>query len=539
MIFKKLFLPESINNYYLFSKRILGIDIGKTHVNVTQILLSGNTTSIEKNISELIESGQAGSNGERAAIALKKAIAQCDSYDEIRTALSSAQIVFKELNLPFTTRGKIEKVIAFEVEPLLPFSRADSAIDFVITNINQENQSAQVLVAATQKQYIAQHLQIFELAEARPSIITVDLLSVYDLFKLVPQFREQEGIVGLIDLGFNSTRVACIYKNQLRTIRTINKGISYLAKTVADSMGIAPAQALENIIRFGMRETDSPAYHKAIQEALAQLLNDINFTLSSFAYQMKEAKGVSLLLMLGGGAQMRGLPEFVSGTTGIPCEIFDNKKLTELPNVTLKNKIELGPQAMISLSTALPIPLTQGFNLLSADLSQTEQSLVNKQIIVAAFLACVLLSCLTIYTFVATSRLSWAVHAAETEAVAALKEQFPDITQNKLDAAKDDAQEEVAKEEKTWFAFSNRMRSSYLKYLLELHEKIDKQAIGLDLDRINISENTITLKGHVANFDAFRNLRKSVRESDLFGPPEAKEELDFNMTIPLVSAEEE
>jgi type IV pilus assembly protein PilM len=539
MILKKLFLPEEINNYYLFSKRILGVDIGKTHVNITQISLAGKTISIEKNISELIEPGQAGSNGERAALALKKAIAQCDKYDEIRTALSSAQIVFKELSLPFTTRGKIEKIVAFEVEPLLPFTLADAALDFIITQVNQEQQSAHVLVAATQKQYIAQHLQIFELAEIKPNIITVDLLGVYSLYQSIPKFAAREGIVALVDLGFNSTRIACLYKNQLRTIRTINKGIASLAKAIADSMGITPAQALENIIRFGLRETDSPQYHKAIHDALSALWNDVSFTFSSFAHQMKQPGGIEVALLLGGGAQMRGLPEFVSGTIGIPCELFDGSQLADLPHVTLKNKIDLTTNAMISLSAALPTPTMQDFNLLSADLSQTEQSLVNKQIVVAALLSCILLISLIIYTFAATSRLSWAVHAAETEAVAAIKEQFPDVSSGKLDDAKDEAAEEVEKEEKTWGAFSNRVRSSDLQYLFELTNKIDKQSIGLNLEEIKFSENTLILKGHVDSYDAFRNLRKALRESDLFGPPiDPKEELDFTMTIPLMNAEE-
>lgn len=539
MMIKKLFLPEEINNYYLFPKRILGVDIGKTHVHITQILISGTATTVEKTVSENIEPGAATAYGERAAAALQKAIAQCEAYNEIRTALSSAQIVFKELSLPFTTRGKIEKIIGFEVEPLLPFTLADAAIDFVITAVNQEHQSAHVLVAAVQKQYIAQHLHIFEQAGIRPNIITVDLLAVYGLYTSAPKFARQEGFIALVDIGFNSTRIACIYNKQLRTIRTINKGISHLAKAVSDSMGITPAQALENIIRFGLRETDNPTYHKAIHDALSQLTNDMSFTFNSFSYQMKHPKSVDTVYLLGGGAQMRGIMEFISTTLGLPCESFDSELLGDLPGVTFKNKLMISNDTILSLSVALPSPTTKDFNLLSEELSQEQQTLFNKQIIVTGILSLLFIGLLTTYTFMQTSKFSWAVDAAEREAVAALKEQLPDIASNKLDVATDDAQEEVAKEEKTWFAFSNRVRSSYLKYLLELHNRIDKQTIGLTVDRITIAENTVTLKGHVADFDAFRALRKTVRESDLFGQPEAKEELDFTMTIPLINAEEE
>lgn len=537
MIFKELFLPDSINNYYFFTKRILGIDIGKTQVCITQILLSGTNSIVEKNITEPIELGSNG-NGERTSIALKRAVEQCDSFNEIRTSLSSSHVIFKELRLPFTTRGKIEKVIGFEVEPLLPFALDGATIDFIITSIDQEQNNAQVLIAAVQKQYIAQHLQLFEQAGLTPDIITVDLFAIYSAYTMSSE-AQSEGIVALIDAGFMSTRIACIHNKQLRTIRTINKGTFFIVKALSEAMNISPAQAFEYILRFGLKETDNPVYHKTVHTALSQLWGDVNFTLNSFAYQMKETKGIEHIFLFGGEAQIRGIDEFVTAKLNAPCKQLDGALFESTPHLSFKNKLFVGTNSILSFSTALPTNYIQNFNLLSEELSSKEETLFTKQIFVTAFLSICFLAVITSYTFIQTSRFSNQVASAEKEAIKALNEQFPDISSRNLIDAQDEALAEVEKEEKTWFAFSNKVRSSYLKYLLELHNKIDKRAIGLDLDKINIAENTINLRGHVENFDAFRSLRKTLRESDLFGPPEAKEERDFTMTIPIISAEEE
>ncbi len=538
MNLKKLFLPDEINNYYLFTKRILGIDIGKSQVHITQILLSGRFTTVEKTITETIEPGT-NNNSDRTAAALKKAIAQCDAHHEIRTSLSSAHIVFKELRLPFASRAKIEKVVSFEVEPLLPFPVADAAIDFIVTASDQEQSSAQVLVAATQKQYIAQHLQIFEQAGIKTATILVDLFAIYGAYLASPKLSSHEGTIAFVDIGFNSTRIACIANKQLRSIRTINKGIATIARAISDATTSTPAQALENLIRFGLRETDNPTYHKALQAALAQLVSEINFTFASFAFQMKRSPGIDATYILGGGAQMRGIQEFLSASLATTITQLNSELFADIPGTTFKDNLVIDSDSILSFATALPTASMADFNLLPEELSEEQQGLLNKQILVAIFLSIGFLVMITTYTFVLTNKASNAVESAQKTAVDALKEQLPEIKTDRLDDALKDADEEVTKEEKTWFAFSNRVRSSYLKYLLELTNRMDKQTIGLELERINMSENTIVLKGHVANFDAFRNLRKALRESDLFGQPEAKEELDFTMTIPIISTEEE
>src|SRR3972149_10513481 len=114
---RDILLPEQYKGYYVFAKRIIGFDIGKTHVNATQMYLTGRTRIIEKFFEEKLEAGPANNNREKIVKAIQTILAQVDAYDAIHSSLSSAVAVFKELKLPFLQYDKINMVVTYEVEP--------------------------------------------------------------------------------------------------------------------------------------------------------------------------------------------------------------------------------------------------------------------------------------------------------------------------------------------------------------------------------------------------------------------------------------
>jgi len=145
---KEIFLPRYIQGYYLFATRVVGIDIGKTHISATQVYFKGRSTTIEKYIEVPLEVDTGADYHERITAALKIALAQLDSYDYVYSAIASSYAIFKELRVPFTTYETIKKVVQYEVEPMLPFAVQSATIDFVITKKNSEQSSSEIVVSA-------------------------------------------------------------------------------------------------------------------------------------------------------------------------------------------------------------------------------------------------------------------------------------------------------------------------------------------------------------------------------------------------------
>ncbi len=536
---KDIFLPEKINDYYLFSKRVVGVDIGKTHVSAALLYMRGNTITIERCIEEKIENGPAVTHDERSVAALRIIFEQISSYDAVYVALSSSLVVFKELKLPFLSREKIEKVVNFEVEPLLPFSLQDAVIDFIITRQISEEKSSEILVAAVQKKHILHCLEIFGQAEILVDKIIVDFFALYSFYKRIPAYNQLAGSIVLIDFGLQSTRIAYLFDGQLRLIRTLNQGVSHVAKKVSSTLGISANEAMEHIIRFGLEKTDWPEYTQALTESLTSFWRTVNFTLSSFITQTPESK-INKLLLFGGGGQIKGLSSFVSTLLEVPTEIFDPSLILQDKEIKSANKHMVINACVIALSVALPSPIIKYFNFRRNEFKIIDHTLLVKQLIITFLLTSALLLMLVSFYMVQIKKLSREVRGSEQQAISTLKKQF------KIPREEDDleevitiAQEEVAKEQETWFAFSGKSRSSFLQYLLELASNIDRRSLDFTIDNLTISEGTLLLKAKVRDHDALKLLERELRQSKLFSYVEPQDNPSFTMKIILAPTIEE
>lgn len=534
---KNVLLPEKIGSYYLFAKRVLGFDIGKTQVHASQILLNGHDIVLEKTFLETIDLSSQVTYQEKVTHAIRTIASQAHKKCEIYTTISSALMVFKTLKLPFVEREKIAMVIGYEVEPLLPFSGADALIDFIITRENAEDKSSEILVAAIQKNYVLQHMELFLQAGISPTRISIDLFDLYALFKKVPSSETRQGGIALIDIGFTATRIAYVYHGNLRMIRTLSRGVSRFVKQLSESLGVSATDALDNLMRFGLGPSDSSTYSEAIAVIMKSFWQDIQFTLQSFA--TKDAGEISSLILLGGGAHIKNIEESLTKFLGISCESFPIQELFSSGAIKDRTGISIDFLYTQSIATAAPSPLTSSINLRQKELALTDERTFTQQLVVGVFLFLSLFGILIGHYWWQTHKLSAELTESKQEIIDTLKQHFKiPKEETDLDDIIDIAEKEVKKAEQMWFAFSSQARSSFLKYLLALHA-LDKEGLGLEVEHIAISEGTLILKAHVRDYEALKKLEKDIRQSKLFSYIEPQEKTDFTMRITLVKNGEE
>lgn len=541
---RNIFFPEQLNGYYFFDKRVIGFDIGKTHITATLVLLKGYTCTIEKVITEKIINNAGAEYNESVAEALEKVMSAVGAYDEIRTVLPSSAVVFKELKMPFIGRERIAMTVGFEVEPLLPFPLQDAVIDFIVTREHLEEKSSEILVAAVQKQHIAEHLALFAAARLTPSVVGVDLFSLYGLYSKALATGAHAGNVVLVDLGSYTTTLAYIVDGQLRLVRCLPKGSVYLAKYVSDAIGMPYVQVMETIMRYGLEHTEEPAYVKALVQALNTMWKEVAFTLQSFSVQVSFAHEAPRLLLYGGGAGLKGLPKFVAHTIGNPCDIWDVDMLLHDAGVHGSAKSGVSRSTITSVSAALAYAPVTYFSLLKHEFeNQNEIALFDKQFFAACALTLFLVGSLIAVTIADVRSVNREAVASETEARDELKLVLSGLTVSKLDEegnlddVVDTAQELVKNEETLWFSFANPARTSFLKYLLELTSRIDRQGLGFTINKLTIADGVMTLDAQVRDHEALKLLEKELRQSKLFVAVEGQEDPSFrSMKIKLTQA---
>ncbi len=520
---RDIFLPTHIKGYYLFSKRFVGIVIGKNSIQATQARAYGRSVSVDAVIHHPLETEK--NNDQRIIEGLQELKEQLTLPSSIRTPLPSNQVVFKELTLPFTTYDQIKQIVRFEVEPLLPFALSDAIVDFIITKKNEA--SSQIMVAAALKQHIAQHLSYFEQADLYPSTITVDLFDVYGLYELTP--HTHDGVDVLVDLSSQTTRLASITAGQLRVVRTLSHGVTTLAKQMAEKSGVTAHQAMEQLIRTGIESEQDELFDAFWQK--------IQFAINALSNQ-SESKKISHLLLFGYGTHIKNIAEIISKKSGIECKLFNADKLKENSRLNFNNNIKIEPYNLTSIAAAVPTPLMRNFNLCREEFAHSNTSLFVKQIITALVFILLLFGGLMAHTFWQSASLKSAIQQEETEAVEALREHFPDMPED-IDVLEDsiDAAEELLRaQEEMWMAFSTQARMSFLEYLLELSTRINKQELGFTPKQLQIKNGTvgeITLDAKVKDYEALKKLELVLRESTLFSSVQGVDHPEFSMKIKI------
>lgn len=525
-----IFFPDKIGNYYIFGKRILGIEIGKSHIHATLIRASGNIITIERCFQEKIENTAAG-HEERIVEALKKIIAAAGKVHEIKTCISSTLAVFKELKLPFTSYDKIRMIVHFEVEPLLPFPIQDATIDFLIMQEKAEAGS-EVLVVAVQKSHITHQLALCAQAEISPKVITVDLVALYQLFLQIPAYADAAQNHIFIDMGMHATRIASVVNKQLKQIRALPTGISHIVKAAADTLKSTPADVMNQLLRTGLGAGSSPEYTDTITKAFNELWKEIRFTIDSFAINSGNALNI---LLLGDGATIKDIAQVAHAALTMPTQLFDPTKITETKHFVLSKKLQSIPlENSVSTAIAIPAPGEHEFNLRKGEFDTTDTSLFIKQFIVGISLIVLLFLLLIGHIFIQSRRLRNEANASKQEALIALKEQFPSIDQdeNDLEEAVTQAQDELRRQEDLWSKFSPMHRPSYLKTLLELTERIDKDSLGFSIENMTITDAEVGIKGQVRDYDALKLLERELSQSKMLSIlPPAPQEPSFVMKL--------
>lgn len=533
---KNILIPETLGNYYIFPKRIVGFDIDKTHVTATQIYLKGKNITIERCLDEFLDSGNDLTHEEKVVKAIKNIIGSLGKFDEIYTSISSLNVIFKSLRLPFTKYEKIKSIINFEVEPLLPFNSADAVIDFVIIKEIKDENSSEVMVAAVQKSTVEEHVNLFVQAGVQASKVVVDLLSLYSFYKNIPEYKEKEGNVVLIDLGFNLTRLAFISDGRLLFVRTFPKGILSQAKDLAKSYSISQNEAAEIIMRYGYHKDDDQVYKESIDKVAASFWSDIRFTIQSFISKLQQGAELSQVLILGQGAKMPGLTDFVGKFLSVDCQIFRTTSLNSDKNLIIKNSLGIPSSNIISLATVFPSEITDRFNLYRDAQDKANEKVVSKQLVFALTFFILILSMLFVNNYIKIGKLNKEISESEQEVVERLRKKFKLAeTDNTIDEAVATATTELDKIEKV-VSFAGKDRFSYLKYLLGLTEAIDKEGTGIKIDGLRISQvdNNIILSAEVKDYDALNKLARDLRSrKELFSYVPSEQNKKFEMRIEL------
>lgn len=232
---------------------------------------------------------------------------------DIVTALPCQDLFIRTLSFPFRDAAKLEQVVPFEVENLIPMALDDVAMGSVVlphrivAEGSQKPKGADVLITAAPKDKVAEHLKFLASADLKPTAIGVDGMALYSVTK----FLQEEGApvpgdLAIIDVGATKTTLCLIQEGRPAVLRTVLWGGNHLTHALAVRYACSFAEAERRKRAMAVQEVDA---------WLEPLLKELRVSLH--AYEGTAHQRLSHCWVSGGGSKLRELSGHVAHELGL------------------------------------------------------------------------------------------------------------------------------------------------------------------------------------------------------------------------------
>lgn len=365
----------------LFSKtepRVIGVDIGSSAIKIVQ-LKKKNGQAVLETYGELALGPYAGLTvGQAVQLPPEKiAAALTDLMREkevnITTKLAGLSIPFASslmsvVEMPEVTPKELQTMVPIEARKYIPvpisevmldwsvIPKSDVRVESVANEIseapamNLPPHSASVpkidvLMVAIHKETISRYQQIVNACGLEAGFFEIEIFST-ERAALDDAMRP----VMIMDMGAASTKLYIVERGIIRSSHTINRGSQDITSNMSKAMSITPEQA-EIMKRNKGATGEDPNMNEIIALILDYIFAEANSVL--LAFEKKYHKTVSKVVLVGGGASLKGLSDLAKNNFKTEVELANPFSKVSAPAFLEKILRETGPEFAVAIGLAL------------------------------------------------------------------------------------------------------------------------------------------------------------------------------------------
>jgi type IV pilus assembly protein PilM len=277
-------------------------------------------------------------------------------------SLPEEKAFLQVIQLPKMAEEELKGAVLFEAENYIPLPIDDVYIDFqIVPPFYNHLDHFDVLIAALPKKVIDSYVSVLKKSGLQPRVLEIESLSIG---RALVKNEVSPFPTLLIDLGATKTSFIIFSGFSVRLTSSIPVSSQKFTEAIAKSLRINEEKAEELKVKYGLVGKENKEGLE-IFEALIPSFTDLLEQIKSHLYYYQshsqhehlgpEAKGVSKILLSGGGANLKGLSTLLAAELKIPVEI-GNPWVNILPE-SLKEIPQLPFDQSLSYTTALGLAL--------------------------------------------------------------------------------------------------------------------------------------------------------------------------------------
>ncbi len=356
-----------------FGKReapsVLGVDIGSSAIKIVQIKKKSGQAVLET-YGELALGPYGGATIGQAVQLPQEKIASA-LFDLMRekevnvtttqtgVAIPFASSLMSVIEMPEVSQKQLEVMVPIEARKYIPVPINEVMLDWSVIpkvyNPNEEDEDGKeknnvlkrvdVLVVAIHNDTIARYQTIIQKAGLEAGFFEIEIFST-----MRSVVEESLTPIMIMDMGAATTKLYIIERGIIRASHTVNRGSQDITSTISQSFGLSMEKA-----EIMKREIGASGQDESLKNIISLVLEFIfaetNRTLLNF--EKKYNKSVSKVILVGGGASMKGLNEITKNA--FKTEAVMGNPFGKLATPAFIENIlrETGPEFAVAIGAAL------------------------------------------------------------------------------------------------------------------------------------------------------------------------------------------
>ncbi len=270
----------------------------------------------------------------------------------VATSVAGYSVIIKRITVGKQTEEELHENIRYEAEQYIPFDLADVNIDFHIIGESELNPNQMnVMLVAAKTDIINEYIDLLDMAGLHPCVIDIDVFALERVFE--ENYLNEEGTVGLIDIGANKMNINIVKGYMSAFTRDVNIGGEQITREIAtrfdtsfeDAEGIKLGRDKEKVPEEDVREI----VYSAISSWGAEIRRAFDFY-----YSTGSDEDIGRIVLSGGASQTEGFSELLSAETSIDvqmCSPFLSVKINE-KQIEADYLEKIAPQGAICMGLA-------------------------------------------------------------------------------------------------------------------------------------------------------------------------------------------
>jgi len=229
-------------------------------------------------------------------------------YRNVILGVSNQGVLVRHTVIPKVEKDKINNVIRFQAQELLPVALDSVVMDYMITGETtvEDNPSYEVLIVAARREMLSGFIEALEFARLEAADIDVSTLA---MMRILPETALNR-TVAVINIANGLSNILIYDQGRPRLARLV----SIKLQNLADKLGTT----LESVLKAA--DTSTGDKRKAYNEWLDDLIAESNSSLTYYQNQ-EGSRNIEAMVLNGRGALLGGIAERLEEALGIPVKI--------------------------------------------------------------------------------------------------------------------------------------------------------------------------------------------------------------------------